>query len=348
MNIMEADIEIVGLPQDESSSANGAILGLEEKVRKVYESITIPREEIDPKVLSLEEDLHKKNEERAKLYGKNYIKPQVLYLDKFAFHSESEKIEEKMEVEGLKEILGSVSGAPSAVFMNIQNTTLVFANSFQDKEADSYNTAFLMRHELGHAGSIRKLRVHETAPKTFSISSYRTGGQVGTEKRGVGIGFTEGHNSIEDALNSGELRDNVSKWKADRFFSLDQSLDNKFPEGIGVYLSTKRDLSESGSLPEGKILTGYKTTKVNEFEVDEAVAYGNDCKEYRELMTEIYNRDPELFQLAEDFIYGDKMLSFAKKADISFGGGFFHKLMETNTPESAQKLLNELKDKTEH
>jgi len=56
----------------------------------------------------------------------------------------------------------------------------------------------------------------------------------------------------------------------------------------------------------------------------------------------IYSRNPELYKLAMDFIYGDKMIAFAKAIDNTFGKGFFERLMYISSHKEARKLLKDL------
>lgn len=334
--------EIVGVSEEEHPAIREYLSGLAEKTKQVYERVAIPREEIDPRVLELEEELHKANGERARVNGLEYTRPQVLYLDRFVFYRAKKELEEVIDEMGILEAIGETLSS-AGTLIHLPNTIVFLGKSFQDNEIDAYWTSFLLRHEMAHGGSVRKLQVSEPEPNTHVIWPYRTGAFVFSKTKGrVGGLITEGHNSIEDSLMSGELRERFVTWHAGRYLSKDETLEQRFPDGVRRYREIRDELKNQGKLPEGKVLIGYQIRDMA-YRNEEAIAYADDYLEYRELMTEIYDRDPELYRMAEDLIYGDKFLPFARRLNQGFGEGFFSRLMRVDSPEEAREILEEIR-----
>lgn len=340
---MEDKREIVGVPQEKHQPIRGYLSELAEKTRQVYEQVSIPREEVDSRVVELEEKLHRKNQERARGYGLEYSRPQVLYLDRFAFFGAAEELEAVIKEKNMEKVLGGASSA-SGILFKLPNTVVVFGKSFQDKETDAFWTSFLLRHEMAHAGSVRKIQAREPEPNSVVIDPYRTGAIVFSRKKGtIGEAITEGHNSIEDTLMTGELEEKFDTWAADRHLSKEEVFGKRFPGGVKNYYQISERLKQQGKLPEGKLLTGYWKRETSLLKGEETYSHADDYQGHRELMVEIYNRDPELYRMVEDLIYGDRFLPFARRVNRVFGKGFFSRLMKIGSQEEAKEILEEIR-----
>ncbi len=267
---MGGQIEIVGASKGKIPAVRRHLSWLTEETKQVSESVVIPREEVDPRVLELEKDLHKKNEERAKANGLEYIRPHVLYLDRPAF----------FEVDAVRKVFEE-SPSFSGMLLNLSNTIVVCGRSFQDEDTDAYWTSFLLRHEMAHAGSVRKARASEPKPNFVEVDSYRTGAFVLSKRNGcLGELITEGHNSIEDSLVSGELGEKIDTWQADRYLSREETLEQRFPDGVRKYREIRDKLKACSKLPKGRILTSYSKREMANGKYEVTIFLGDDRLEY--------------------------------------------------------------------
>jgi hypothetical protein len=175
-----------------------------------------------------------------------------------------------------------------------------------DSKMDSCFTSHQLRHEMAHAGSVKKMRVYDKKDNIRLIGYYRSGAVIRSHNNSpLGVALNEGHNTIEDLIFCGFYLDKYKHWKADRFFEEKELLNKKYPH------SRFKEIVH---------------------------AYIN----YRKLIAKIYDKDPELYRLAEDFIYGDMIYPFARKLDLVCGKGVFGKLMRISAPCEAKDLLQEI------
>jgi hypothetical protein len=310
-----------------------------QEIEKEIQEILFPRDKIDPRVLNLENALNELNKKRAASYGREYIPPKVLYINALLF-AQLKEIAEKSSL--IQEIEGLFSSG--AAYLSLENIIFIHYYTFENPEVNALFTSYLLRHEMGHAGSVIKLMASEPEPGVLLTERYRVGSFLNSPKKGeLGEGLLEGHNTVEDAQGMGEFQEKAwrSQWLSESVFNLGDS----YKAAISYRENIRQQLIEEGKLRPEQPLTGYWEIQSQEGKMFEFFSSGETYSGYVDLMAEIYDREPLLYSLAEDFIYGDKMIAFAKKADEVFGKGFFRELMLVNSDEKAKILLKKITQK---
>lgn len=307
-----------------------------EAIEQGLQEITFPREKIDPRVLAFENELNALNQERAASYGLDYVPPKIIYIDALLFGKIAEIAKKNELIQELEDIFSS-----GGAYLALENLILVHYHTFGDPEINAYFTSYLLRHEMGHAGSVKKIRASEPEPGVLFTERYRLGTYLYSPKNGeFGEGLLEGHNSLEDEQTIGAYQEKKwgSQWLSKPVFALGTHYKTALSKRESI---RKRLISEDKLQPE-EPLNGYWQIESPEGKIFELFSKGELYFEFIELMTEIYDREPALYNLAEDFIYGDKMIAFAKKADEVFWRGFFRELMSVGTNQQALQLLEKI------
>lgn len=309
-----------------------------QEIEKELQEIIFPREKVDPRVLELENVLNALNQERAASYGWDYVPPKIIYIDALLF-AKIEEIAKRSEL--IQEIGGLFSSG--AAYLALENLVFVHYHTFGNPEINAYFTSYLLRHEMGHAGSVKKIIASEPEPGVLFTERYRLGTYLNSPKNGeLGEGLLEGHNSLEDEQAIGIYQEKA--WKSRWLSKPVLNLGTQYKTAISQRETIRKQLISEDKLQPEEPLTGYWQIQSPEGKVFEFFSKGELYSGFIELMTEIYDREPALYALAEDFIYGDKMIAFARKADQVFGRGFFRELMSVSSNEQATELLAKIRD----
>lgn len=306
-------IEIVGLSKEAKHDVNQFIFENAREIGRIFDRVSLSRETVDQRIVKLETELHNKNKNRCLFYGLTYIRPNVIYLNKDDCLKNTAQINFELNKTDFNLRINPSFGG---LFVDIANTVLIPIQKSSNKDVNACSASYNLRHELAHAGSVRKLRVYRKETGSYAVDFYRSGSVINQGNGFVyGWAISEGHNSIEDCLYSSELSGKIERWRADRFFKEREILDKRY------HVETKWFEPELIKNNQGAKNYGY----------------------LRRLMIKIYDSDSELFRLTEDFIYGDRIISFARKIDQVFGKDFFGRLMKIGSGDEADKLLQEIR-----
>lgn len=276
------------------------------------------------------------NEKRARFYGREYNPPEILFVDRVQGTLKSTEINDAINKSDLSKFRRFNENA--ATYQVIGNYIIMFINNFDDKDIDSWDVCRKIRHELSHAGSVLKHRAYRGGNRNFSYQDYRIGARLESKKRGgisLGIAIDEGHHAVEDEIFEGSHSELLEQ---DEFLKAIPNGQQLFPGAKQKYEQLRQEAIQRGEIEPDQMLMSYR--KNNGMNL---IGTADLYKDYSELMKLIYQRNPQLFRLAGDFIYGDKMVVFARQVDQTFGRGFFQKLMATEDRDAIKKLVNEIK-----
>ena len=210
---------------------------------------------------------------------------------------------------------------------------IVFVNNFNDLEIDHWETCRRLRHELAHAGSIRKAEFH---PDKLATTS-RAGGLMLSEKRGnnpFGLALDEGFHAFEDRIF--ENPDSSPPQLSGFNIGLSNG-DQLFPNARKKFSELRHQLISQGEIGPDRDLVSHRT------ENQKTITVAAGCyTEYVRLLEKIFLTNPKLIELTRDFIYGDRAIAFAREINDTFGEGFFKKIMSVGNEADAKKMTEEL------
>jgi hypothetical protein len=323
--------EIINLPVVLAPEIKKRLMNQRDKFKECMKPILVDRESVDPRVLEVEEQMHNINRERAASYGRKYTPPTIFYIDRMKGIEKSLSINADLQSEGFSNFNES-----AAFFHEYGNFIIVSVNGFDDKDVDGYFASVCLRHELSHAGSVRKHRVYSKAIFGANYETYRLGANLLRRRTGVVLGkmLDEGMHAVEDKMFVGEYPELLSQ---DPYLKKLPGVNQFFPGAKEKYDLLTKEVRQQGLLETNRILSAYKF-RANRGDGVSALSYDD----YSNLMLSIFSRNPELYKLAIDFVYGDKMLPFARQIEKTFGRGSFEKLMLAKDWKDARKLKTEL------
>lgn len=325
--------EIIGSSWEPYAAFQDNLLAFREMYEQHLSPVLLPQEAIDARGLTFEARLNTMNAERAARYGRSYSPPRVYYVDLLRSLSIGGVVNQELENAGLDRFSDS-----AAMYREPGHLIIIKTHAFSDQDMDAYYTAGLLYEEMNHAGSVRK---HLAYPIPASPSGalgahiYRIGATVISRTKGrLGTVIDEGQHELENALFEGEPLNFPIVDMAPRLAPVVEEL---FPDmGMkGKMAILRQAMIAAGRMPADSRLTAYIGN-------GRIVGSANTYAAYRSLLEEIYARDPGLFQLGMDFVYGDKMLAYAHAIDRQCGRGFLHDLMMAHTPSDALALLRRL------
>ena len=268
---------------------------------------------IDGNILDLEQRCHKLNRKRAKHYGRQYLEPQVIYVDRLMILKNINKVNDSlMEEHFYSDIYGSF-------YTSGMNFTMIFVHNFDNKQISSYKSAVDLFHEMNHAGSFIKNRV-DIYKNDIVITPDRAGAKLYTKKfRGVGEIFNEGYSWVVDSIFAG---DEHALRRIDPFLSDFPLIDQLFPGTKEAYKEMKKRLILEGKIESDTALSGY-------YEEDKEYLIWKSGSNHRAfvLVSSIIHNHPGLVSYLRDFIYGGKIGRSAVKIDNLYGQGFFRELL---------------------
>jgi hypothetical protein len=328
--------EIIGIPKGDTPRIEGLLKDVRTRYKECLAPILVDREKVDPKVIQFEKQLNELNERRAKFYGRKYNPPEILYIDRVQATLRSTEINETINKSGLSSFGRFDESAAS--YHSTANYILIFVNNFEAKDVDGWDVCRKIRHELSHAGSVRKHRAYREKNGDFSYEGYRMGARIDSKKRGgilFGLVIDEGHHAVEDEIFEGQHTDLL---KQDGFLKTIPNGQKQFPGAKQRYEQLRQELIQRKVIGEDDMLTHYRTDNGMNL-----IGVANLYEDYSELMKLIYQQNPQLFSLARDFIYGDKMVAFARQVSQTLGREFFQKLMAMDNRDDVKKLVSELK-----
>jgi hypothetical protein len=309
--------ELIGVPKDDTAHVEGLLKDIRARYKECLAPILVDREKVDPRVIQFEKQLYDFNERRTKFYGREYNPPEILYVDRVQGTQRSAEINDVINKSGLGKFGRFDENA--GTYQAIGNYIIMFVNNFDDKDVDSWDVCRKIRHELSHAGSVRKHRAYRDESGNFSYQGYRMGARLDSKKRGnvsLGLAIDEGHHAIEDEIFEGVLHPELLE--QDEYLKALPNGQQLFPGAKQKYEQLRQQAIKQGEIKPDQMLMSYR--KNNGMNL---IGTANLYEDYCELMRLVYQRNPELFGLARDFIYGDKMTVFAKQVDLTFEKGFF-------------------------
>lgn len=327
--------ELIGVPKNDTAQVEGLLKDIRTRYRECLTPIIVEREKLDPRILEFEEKLHKLNGSRANFYGREYNPPEIIYIDRVQATKKSTEINDAITRNGLGQFGRFDENA--VTYQAIGNYIIMFVNNFDDRDIDSWDVCRKIRHELSHAGSVRKHRAYQSDKGNFSYQGYRMGARLDSKKRGgvsFGLAVDEGHHAIEDEIFEGQHPELLEQDDNMRVLPNGQQM---FPEAQQKYEHLRQQAIERREMNQDQMLMSYR--KNNGMNL---IGTANLYEDYSKMMRLIYQRKPELFRLVRDFIYGDEMVAFAREVEQLFGKGFFQKLMAAENRETTRKLISEL------
>ena len=326
--------ELVGVPKEDTAEVKDLLEDTRIKYRECLAPIIVERDKLDPRVLEFEDQLQRLNKDRADFYGREYSPPEIYYVDRAKAWYKSVEINRRIKAihKSLPRFDRGASG-----YIDIIHICIIFVHNFDDPEVDGWDNCRKLRHELSHAGSVRKHRVYPNKKGTFTYNSYRLGAQILSNKRGfrrLGLAIDEGHHAIEDEIFEGLHPELLEQDENLKSLPNGQQL---FPGAKQKYEQLRQQAIQQGEIKQGQMLVTYRRS-ILMTKIGIAELYGD----YSKLMLMIYQRKPELFKLVRDFIYGDKIVTFTKEVEQLFSKGFFQKLMVAENRETTIELIKEL------
>lgn len=311
----------------------GAIKQYKEDFKSVLSEVIVPREEVDERILADEYRIHAVNTERARRYGQTYEPPDVLYVDvgKYADHaSEMSSSFRKNEIEP--------PDLSVSFFSHEGNIAFIYVNAFDDPDIAAYETVKTLRHELlGHGGELKLYSVFQESDG-LKVGPVKAGGRVlGSNGEYLGSVLSEAHVTIQQGP---ERRGRVSEIVAkDPILSQLRPVDDIFPGTQEKYERLKWLMVGAGRMESGESLTHQRSLENNR------TMFGRGMGVYQgriSLMETIYSNHPELYELANGFIYGGKTNPFATRLNHLYGPNFFRTLMSATNDEQAVAILQEM------
>ena len=326
--------ELIGIPEEDSNVVSNLLESYKEKYRACIEPILAKPESVDARVRTLETRLHEVNRKRAEHYGRKYNPSEILYVDRIQAVLQSDSINQSLQENGL----GSFGrfDANAATHFEIGNFIVVFVNNFEDRDIDAYDTAKKLRHEMSHAGSVRKMRGYQVDDVRTSLERYRVGAQLSSMKKGVTLGLVvdEGHHAIEDLIFDGQ---HPEYRQVDPFLKEIPTSDEIIPNGRQKYNALREKLVADGVVKATEMMMCY--WKSEKIDMSGTAGLYSD---YSGLMEQIYAGDPDFFLAGSELVYADKMLAFAKKVEQTYGKGYFNKLMSLQDRDDTKPLSEEI------
>jgi len=333
--------EFINIPPKDIPKVQEFRLGKKNRYKDCIKDVLVAPESVDHRIISFASKMNELNEKRCQAYGRKYKPPEIFYIDAGKAALAKDKLNRKLVLADLSDLPQILKGIGNA-YSSSGNFVIVYVNCFDDPNIDAFSTAAGLMHEMSHAGSVIKFRAFPKEKKrnTIPFEPYRLGGHLQSRKKGkLGVAFDEGHHQIEDEIFAEKYP--VLK-KTDPFLNQFPDSEELFPSGAQNLQNLEIKAVSAGYISSDENLSIYREnhgTGENQYLLLPKIFR----PEYKKLMAAIYEKGPELYKLAIDAIYGDKMIAFAKKLEQHFGKGFFRKLMEASTPEQAQALLEQIK-----
>jgi hypothetical protein len=328
--------EAIGLSEEDRPYVEHTMTAVRDAYRECIAPVRVEEKDIDSRILEFVGRVNELNKERAEFYGRKYSPPAVYFVDAVQAGKRSKEINAKIKTAMKRMGMEPRSKYNDSMgsFQDFGNSVTVFINRFDDKDIDGYEACEVILHEMGHAGGVRKERLFHPEEENRVYGGYRVGAQLQSREKEelIGLAIDEGHHMVEGEVFEGR---NPELLNQDVFLRKITGADQMFPAYRVKYEALSR---KAGIRNDEQRLTAYKIGSEGKL-VGTGPKNGGD---YADLMLFIYSRNPELYKLAMDFIYGDKMIAFAKAIDNTFGKGFFERLMYISSHKEARKLLKDL------
>lgn len=314
------DTQLIGIPPADLLKVKNVLETFRRTFADILTPVTLTEQEVDSRVLQVRADMDKVNERRMARYGRAYEPPEVIFIDRKRALYEAESINLRLQRE--LPALGKFD-AHSAFHQAEGNFIVLFTHNFEDPDIDAYDSAWRLRHELSHAGSVKKIRAYG-----YGLKSYRVGAKLNSDKRESGLVVDEGFRAIEDAL----FRGDDLPFAGTSIESSLEDMSTRIPGAREKYSQLYAQVVSRQLIPDGKMMTHFLPSIYK-------VGYCDSYDTFKELMLKLFQKDPGLFAATEDLIYADRMIAFAKRITETYGDGMFHRLMSLQGEEGAKALL---------